>query len=87
MKVPDDSEEMIVNYANLSQLVQTGQLKEILPNSSQWYEGKVVDKYYGSHAGLKVLFDDQDLDEDEPIKISFRNNNKHYVKPDSHDRV
>ena len=87
VKAPDDSEEMIVNYANLSQLVQTGQLKEILPNSSQWYEGVVMAKYHGSHAGFKVLFDDQDLDEDDPIQISFRNNNKHYVKPDSYDRV
>ena len=42
---------------------QSGQLKEILPNSSQWYEGEVADKYYRPYAGLKVLFDDQDLDE------------------------
>ena len=44
VKEPDDSEEMIVKYANLSQLVQTGQLKEILPNSSQWYEGEPREK-------------------------------------------
>ena len=87
VKESDDSEEMTINYANLSQLVQTGQLKEILPNSSQWYEGEVVDKYYGPYAGLKVMFDDQDLDDDDPIRISFRNNNRHYVKPDSYDRV
>jgi hypothetical protein len=76
-----------VNYANLPALVADGTYSALVPDSEQWFEGEVVKKRTGVYGYIDVLFDDQDADEDDAVRISVNATNRHYVEPDKYVKV
>jgi hypothetical protein len=76
-----------VNYANLPALVADGTYSALVPDSEQWFEGEVVKKRTGVYGYIDVLFDDQDADEDDAVRISVNATNRHYVQPDKYVKV
>jgi hypothetical protein len=69
-----DDDSLSVKYANLTD-------DDIVQGSETWYEGSVVRKRAGQYGFIDILFSDQDLDLDDPVRISLVQGNRHYLDP------
>jgi hypothetical protein len=75
-----DDDTLTVKCANLT-------ADDFVQGSETWYNGSIVHKRAGQYGFIDIIFSDQDFDLDEPVRISLVQGNRHYVKPNSYQRL
>ena len=59
-----DDDTLTVKYANLT-------ADDFVQGSETWYNGSIVRKRAGQYGFIDIIFSDQDLDLDEPVRVSL----------------